>query len=254
MNKVSLIDKDDDLLNKLATELSGSNLEVHIFNDPQEALEAFLKLEPSVVVTEQYLDYMEGLGLIDRMRSFESDTTYIIYTSIKDIMTFRDILKSGIDDFADKMQPDSISILKKAVVDATTKTSLVSMIKQEKIEKEKFDEFLVMLVNTLPSGLLVLDKESHVIIWNNMASDITLMDRLQIMGKHKDSLPEDIKRLLDPNKTEVVINRSDGLHHIEKGMHEIDIEDIKGTIVVFSDITELVNARHEIETQNKPSI
>ncbi len=249
MNNVFIIDPDKNLLVHLEKKLSLDGINIHAYSDPRKALDNYIDIEPSVVVTEVELGMISGVDLIARMRSLDSNSIYVIYTKSRDPEIFREILKVGADDYILKDNHNSTERLKSAIKEGLYHARVSSMVKKAKEEKQSFDEFLRVLVNALPTGLLVLDKDERVVIWNKCASDITSIDSLNIHGKHKDELPEIVRSLLDADKNEIVLQKEDGDCFIEKSVHRIDLDqELRGLIVVFSDTTELVRARQELET------
>ena len=249
MNDVFIIDPDKNVLSRLNKELSSKDMNIHTYSDPRVALDEYIDIEPSVVVTEIELGVIDGIDLMARMRSLETDSMYIVYTNVQDPGVFREILKVGANDYILKDGHGSTRRLKKAIKEGLYHARVSIMLEKARREKQDFDQFLRVLVNALPTGLLVLDKDNHVVIWNKCASNITSIDGIDIHGKHRDDLPEIIKNLLDPAKEEIVLEKEDGSHFIEKSIHKIDLApEMSGIIVVFSDTTELVTARQELES------
>ncbi len=105
------------------------------------------------------------------------------------------------------------------------------------------------LLDTLPSGLMVLSADGRVIVWNDASEQITSISRSAIVGAHRDELGAEVSRLLDPGSDEVLLRRQDhDCRHIRKSIHHIELgAGTTNTVVVFFDITERLKKSQEME-------
>lgn len=105
------------------------------------------------------------------------------------------------------------------------------------------EAFLHKFIDALPSGLIALSGEGVVFLWNSQAEDITSLPRNEMIGVHRDSLPDRIGELFDPAVCEMTIENPDGEYrYIRKTIREISLDNGDSSVfVVFTDITDLVN-------------
>ncbi len=113
----------------------------------------------------------------------------------------------------------------------------------------KLENFSKSLLDSLSSGLLVLDNQDCGLIWNNAAEEITAIKRNSVEGRPIEKLPELFSDLINPKITSFIYENKKRLIHIEKKIHKVDMGQGKtGLVVMFNDITDLVSARNELET------
>ncbi len=112
-----------------------------------------------------------------------------------------------------------------------------------------YKEFINKFTDALPSGLLALSQDGRVFLWNTEAEAITSLQRSEIIGAHTDDLPDRVRELLNPAFGEVSLEMPDGeSKHILKTLHEIALNGGGiSSVVVFSDITEMVNQKQDME-------
>jgi sigma-B regulation protein RsbU (phosphoserine phosphatase) len=113
----------------------------------------------------------------------------------------------------------------------------------------KYYDLLHKLTNTLPLGLLVLSEDKRVLIWNDSAEMITSIEKSEIIGSHHDNLPREILELLNGETDEITLQTKDlGSRFIKKSIREIDLNgENSNLVVIFSDITDMLDQKHEME-------
>lgn len=111
------------------------------------------------------------------------------------------------------------------------------------------EDFLHEFIDALPSGLMALSREGSVFLWNRAAESITSLHRDQIIGVHRDDLPDQIKKLLDPFMCEMVVAGTDcECTHLRKTVHEVTLRSgDTGIFVLFADVTDLVSRNENME-------
>jgi serine phosphatase RsbU (regulator of sigma subunit) len=113
----------------------------------------------------------------------------------------------------------------------------------------KYNDLLHKLTNALPLGLLVLSGDKRVLVWNDSAEMITSIKKSEIIGTHHDNLPREIIELLNRETVEITLQTQDlGSRFIKKSIHEIDLNGGNtNLVVIFSDITDMLDQKHEME-------
>ncbi len=108
---------------------------------------------------------------------------------------------------------------------------------------------LPALLDTLPSGLMVRIKNGPVLLWNRVAEEITGVAREAVVGCTGEDLTESVRCLIEHPSREYTLHLPDGQpRSLEKHHASIALGDSRtGEVVVFSDITGLVQARQQME-------
>jgi serine phosphatase RsbU (regulator of sigma subunit) len=111
------------------------------------------------------------------------------------------------------------------------------------------NEDVLRLADAFPSGVIVISPEGTVFVWNAAAERITTLARETVIGTHRDSLPGGIIRILESSGSEADFIDPDGeLRHIQKVVHDLSLGNgSRSTLLVFSDITDVVNQRLDME-------
>lgn len=248
MNRVFLIEADERLSKTIAKRLGIVHCSVDIYHDPKEALQAFIEHVPDVVVTEIELPSGGGLDMIRQMHACNSACEIIVFTGVDDKRTLLDLVRIGADDLIDKDAPHAVKKLVETVDHALARMD--SELKTRGIARNRRSaELLRTLVDSLPAGLLVIDHDGHVVIWNHSAQDISGVETAHVRGKHLDRLPAIVRELLDPSVSRITHQDSQGdVRYIEKVVQPIQLEHgRRNTVVVFTDTTDLVRARLDME-------
>lgn len=113
-----------------------------------------------------------------------------------------------------------------------------------------YEDFLLEFIDALPSGLMALSKEGLVFLWNKEAERIASRPRNEIIGVHRDRLPDQIREFLSPDTFEIAITSADCEdRHIRKTIHDISLKNGESSMfVLFTDVTDLVNQNQNMET------
>lgn len=247
MSTIFLVDVDVQLSASLTKALTGDFV-VKTFTHPKEAIHAFIEDVPAVVVTEIALGPLSGLEMIRQMRAYNVASQYIVFSAVHDGATMRSILQVCPDDLVDKSGPQAVPDLISAVRHAAQRAEK-ELNARGQPKNRRSAELLRALVDTLPSGLLVLDHEHHAVIWNHAAAQITAIDVAAVRGRHRDTLPALLKDLLDREQARITRTDASGeTRFIEKTIQDIRLEGNKtNTVVIFTDTTALTNAQMDME-------
>jgi len=248
VNRVFLIEADERLATTIAKRFSVLACAVDVYHDPKAALQAFIENVPAVVVIDVDRTGTDGLDMIRQMHACNNACDIIAFTGLDDKRTLLELVRIGVDDLIDKDAPQAVKTLTEAVDHALARMD--SELKRRGIQRNRRSaELLRALVDTLPAGLLVVDHDGHVVIWNRSARNITGIESATVRGKRLDTLPAIVLELLDPSAT--LITHQDGqgeTRYMEKVIQHIQLEHgRRNTVVVFSDTTDLVRARLDME-------
>ncbi|MEA2102122.1 MAG: SpoIIE family protein phosphatase [Thermodesulfobacteriota bacterium] len=107
-------------------------------------------------------------------------------------------------------------------------------------------DLLNSLADTLSCGILAITPQKGIILWNSAASRITAIKKEEVLGKETRDLPQIIEKLLDPEISSIHLDTDDDeIRYIEKEIHPINKGD--GRVSIFSDITDTIHAREEMD-------
>ena len=125
----------------------------------------------------------------------------------------------------------------------------VSKSKQWTPERIIRDEFIVQLLKSFPSGLLVISDKNEVILWNKTAQKITSVKSSDVLGKTMDEVPVIVKNLLSLKDKQITHELGDfDQRYLEKTMHTVEPrEGGKYTAILFTDVTESIRQKEEME-------
>jgi len=112
-----------------------------------------------------------------------------------------------------------------------------------------YEDFFCKLTNSLSSGFMVLSENDCVDLWNDVAESITSIGKSEIVGTCRKDLPDKIAEFLNPEINEIILTNKEGENRvINKSVHEIMLNNgIKNTAVMFTDITDALNQKQEME-------
>jgi DNA-binding NtrC family response regulator len=101
-SKILLVDDEDRILDLLACMFREIGLDVATAATPAEALRLVSEEPFRMAFVDNYLGSMEGIELIDQLRSADPDLQFVIMTGNPNIETAIRALNSGIADFLRK--------------------------------------------------------------------------------------------------------------------------------------------------------
>ncbi|MFN2349990.1 MAG: sigma-54-dependent transcriptional regulator [Thioalkalivibrio sp.] len=80
----------------------GTPHQVHVFRDPQEALEAFIERGADLIITDLSMPGLSGMDLLSRIRDVDADVPVIIITGYSSVDNAIEALRLGATDFIKK--------------------------------------------------------------------------------------------------------------------------------------------------------
>ena len=111
------------------------------------------------------------------------------------------------------------------------------------------DDFIIKLTDSLPSGLLSVSGQGRIVLWNSTAEAITSIRKSSVLGEKIHDAPGIINEILNGEKRIITQKPgSDEFLQLEKTVYNIKSKDVgKYTIVLFSDVTDIVDQKEELE-------
>ena len=102
MNKILLIDDEEDILRVLSISLRADGYDVMTAGSGEEGLDIYEKEVPDIVLTDIKMPGMDGIEVLSRIKEQERDSEVIIITGHGDIDNAIEALKYGASDFINK--------------------------------------------------------------------------------------------------------------------------------------------------------
>ena len=175
MNKILLIDDEPDIVRVLGISLKADGYEVIPAFSGTEGLEAFAKDKPEIVITDIKMPGMDGIEVLEKIKSLDPNTEVIIVTGHGDIDNTIEALKFGASDFINKpVRDDALSV---ALDRAKEKLEIKRKLKEYTVDLEKKIDyatselrrqtnFQIKLIRSSNDGIVATDRDLKIVIFN----------------------------------------------------------------------------------------
>jgi PAS domain S-box-containing protein len=131
----------------------------------EEALGKMKKEAYDVIVSDYDMPVMNGIEFLKKIRSSGNETPFILFTGKGQEQVAMDAINNGADYYLMRAGDP-----KNEFLSLTHKIKKGVAYRQAEIELRESEERLRLLLNSLPSGVLVIDAETHEIISANPAA------------------------------------------------------------------------------------
>jgi len=161
--RIALVDDDRNILTSVKMTLEGEGFEIDTYSDGQSALEAFYRKQPDIVVLDIKMPRMDGMDLLQKMRS-KISSPVIFLTSKDDEIDEVLGLRMGADDYIKK--PFSQRLL-------------VARIRALLRRQAQFSDSLVVGEkgrHLLERGALTMDPMRHAVTWKDSEISLTVTE------------------------------------------------------------------------------
>ena len=204
MNKILLIDDEEDILKVLSLSLKIDGYDVITATNGNQGIEQFEQTLPQIVLTDIKMPGMDGLQVLRKIKELTSDVEVIIITGHGDIDSAIEALQYGASDFIHKPVKDKALAI--ALERAKEKLKIRRQLKEytENLEKmvklatkeiERKSNFQAKLIRSSNDGILATDENGKIIIFNPEAEKIFGYQRADVAYKldMTDLFPPEIK-------------------------------------------------------------
>ncbi len=221
--------------------------ELYVAENGEEALKAFPKFKPDIVLTDIRMPKMDGLSLIRETKEINPEIRTIIVSAHDDAEFFLKAIALGVDGFL--LKP----IDKEKLFDQIKKHAQI-------IEAQKKNEETKIILQALSTeaqdAIIITNKDGHLLFSNKAAHE--LFGRQLIKGEYVPELLCDTERFASSMGQTMKENidfkcRDCATIHPEKGevplelsMRAVDINDEKHLLMFFHDIILHKNREHEL--------
>lgn len=270
MNKILLIDDEEDILEVLSLSLRSDGYEVITAPSGEQGLKAFESQSPPIVLTDLKMPGMDGLEVLRRVKSASPDTEVIVVTGHGDMDSAIDALRYGASDFVNK--PVREEALEIALKRAKEKLVIREKLRAYTLDLENMchiaigevkrkSDFQDKLITSSNDGIVATDENGIIVIFNPGAEAIFGVPRIDVVRKMDfgDLFPPGIRdvfgRMFARGKGMETVGWQEVVIHRKKGGDVpvrfsatllYDGEDIIGSVGFFQDLSEIKRLEREL--------
>jgi PAS domain S-box-containing protein len=270
MNKILLIDDEPDIVRVLGISLKADGYEVIPALSGAEGLEAFAKDKPEIVITDIKMPGMDGIEVLEKIKSLDPNTEVIIITGHGDIDNTIEALKYGASDFINKpVRDEALSI---ALKRAKEKLDIKRKLKEYTVDLEKKIDFAtselrrqtnfqIKLIRSSNNGIVATDRDLKIVIFNPGAErifghsqteviykiSVTELYPPELASKFRDAIIRD-DEIVDFPWIETTITSKDGqtIPVRFSGTVLQEKDEAMGTVAFFQDLREIKRLEKEL--------
>ncbi len=270
MDKLLLIDDEPDILRVLSMSLTADGYDVVSAQNGHEAMAAFEKEKPDIVITDIKMPGMDGIEVLKKIKALNVDTEVIIITGHGDIENAIEALKHGASDFINKpVRDEALTIalrrarekfdIKQQLKEYTT--DLERKVDQATLELQRRSNFQINLIRSSNDGIVATDKNLEIVIYNPTAKKIfgysasETINKMQASDLFPEELTADFQAALSGNYNiknlawrEAAITSKGGENIPVRFSGTILLESDRpvGTVAFFQDLREIKRLEKEL--------
>ncbi len=224
MLKLLLIDDEEPIRVALARSLRSDGYEVLTAENGEKGIEVFREESPSIVLTDIKMPGMDGIEVLKRIKEISPGTEVIVITGTlyEDMDITVQSLQLDASDFITKPITDeglSVALRRaKERMDIKRKLKecndyLEDKVKEATEELRERYEFEANLIQHSVDGIIGIDKQENIIIFNQSAESLLGYSKDEVIGKMN------IRSLYPPEIAEEIIQSLYSKERESKGMH-----------------------------------
>ena len=192
MSKILVIDDEESIRRLLKIALTHKGHEVVTAEDGEKGIEAFKETKPSIVFTDLKMPGMDGLEVLKQIRQIEPDARVIVITGHGDMTSAIKALQLEASDFINKpITDEALEIaIKRAEYILWLKEELRGYtgdlelkIKEATRELSKAYDFQKNLIQSSIDGIIAVDRDGTVIVFNQGAEHLLGYTADEVIGK-----------------------------------------------------------------------
>ena len=165
LNKIALIDDDQNILASVSIALEAEGYEVTSYNDGEEGLNGVLANPVDLVILDVKMPRMDGIEVIKKLKE-ETEIPVIFLTSKDDEIDEVLGLRMGAEDYITKPFSQRLLIERIRVI----------LRRQESIQEQLKNRETYVQSQKIERGFLKLDDERHLCTWRNQVLDLTVTE------------------------------------------------------------------------------
>ncbi len=192
MTKVLVIDDEESIRKMMRMSLEMDGYEVLTAANGEAGLEVFDKEKPPIVLLDVRMPGMDGLDVLDAIKSRAPDTEVIVVTGHGDMTTAVECLRREASNFLTKPLSDDLLLwalkrsheklaLKRKVKQYTE--NLKTLVREANVELEKSYRFRENLIENSPDAIVSVRKGGEIVIFNAAAERLLKYKKEEVVGK-----------------------------------------------------------------------
>lgn len=192
MSKILVVDDEESIRRLMKIALTHKGHEVVTAETGEKGIEVFQAEKPEIVLTDIKMPGIDGIEVLKRLKEIEPDTQVIVITGHGDMTSAIKALRLEASDFINKPITDEalevaikraeyILWLKKELRRYTDGLEL--RVKEATHELSKAYDFQKNLIQSSIDGILAVDKDSTVIVFNQGAEHLLGYTADEVIGK-----------------------------------------------------------------------
>jgi len=270
MNKILLIDDEEDILDVLSLSLRSDGYDVITAPSGEKGLEAFEKESPPIVLTDLKMPGLDGIDVLKRIKNTNPDAEVIVVTGHGDMDSAIDALRYGASDFVNK--PVREEALQIALKRAKEKLVIREKLRAYTLDLENMchiaigevkrkSDFQDKLITSSNDGIVATDENGVIVVFNPGAEVIFGVPRIDVVRKmdFQDLFPAEIadlfslmfkegKNMGDVGWNDLIIHRENQEDVPVRFSATLlyDRDDIIGSVGFFQDLSEIKRLEREL--------
>jgi len=218
MLKILLIDDEEPIRVALARSLRSDGYEVLTAENGEKGIEVFKKERPTIVLTDIKMPGMDGIEVLKKIKEISPKTEVIVITGTlyEDMDVTSQSLQLDASDFITKPITDeglTVALRRaKEKLDIRRKLKEYAKVKEVTEELRERCEFEANLIQHSTDGIIAIDKQESIIIFNQSAESLFGYSKDEVIGKM------DIRSLYPPEIAEEIIQSLCSKERETKGM------------------------------------
>lgn len=263
MAKILIIDDEESIVNLLSLSLKSDGHDVAVAYNGDDAVKVFQWESPDIVLTDLMMPGIDGIEVLKKIKEINPDAEIIIITGHGDMDSAIEALKFGASDFINKpIRDDALSValdrakekidIKQKLKEYTRDLEHMVTIATEEVRAKS--EFQAKLISSSTEGIIALDEQNRIVIYNPGAERIFGYSHLEVAGNMKAEhlcglqLEKNIKEVEPPSWREVTVTAKSGERVPVRVFSNILYEKGNpiGCVTFFQDLREIKNLEKEL--------
>ncbi len=173
--KILLVDDDSNILRVMQLRLSLMGFDVTACNDPHDALSRFKSDSYVLAITDQRMEGISGMDLMDRLHTIDPLLPVIIMTAY-----------ASVEDAVRSVHKGAYTYLRKPVSPEELETCISKALEKRRLEAKltREREIWVKVIDSLGAGIILVDSDMNIIWANERVKNILNFDsNFEIDGK-----------------------------------------------------------------------
>jgi len=192
MTKILLVDDEESIRTMMRMNMELEGYEVFTAADGPAALDVFRKESPDVVLLDVRMPGMDGIEVLSRIKSMDTDAEVVIITGHGDMDMAVECLRKDASNFLTK--PVGHEILALSVKQSLDRLglkrklrqytrNLETLVREANVELERAYQFRENIIENSPDAIVCIRKGGEIIIFNSAAEKLLGYKKQEVVGR-----------------------------------------------------------------------